>query len=646
MLSSLIAGILLSDFFNLPSLSSVPFLGASLLAYLWAAVRRKRYAMASASKYNIACASMLLTGVGIFTSSIYRPELHGFSDGTYAFTGRVIDYTPTGTGDRTLMEIKSMTPVKPSAASHSVTCRNVKAMVTVSDVSKISYGDLISGCADFTSIDTKGNVRNDDYVAYQKSKGILLKGYTVDDSEINILARGGGVIPFFRNMRQSVEILIEKTNLSVSAKAFLISVGLGDRSYMPEDDRQVFIDGGVAHIFAVSGMHVGMAAAFILLVLSLFFFDGRRRWKFIIALPLVWFYILLTGASPATLRAGLMLSIGLSALFLQRRNSPMMALGWTVLIILAFMPGALFDVGFQLSVVCVGSLILLVRPLNFVDHRGHPRLHLCISIVLVTLVATFSSWALCAFYFHRLSLMFLPANILAVPLLPFYLGFSMLYVVLCALGLNIVIFADALSWIYQAFIKYVDFFNSISLPVENIHIGWPVVILWLSGIVALGITLSNGRLKRLWIPVSLFATALLVLPLSSGNIIPDGFIIQKRSDAMAIMTYDKGRDNLLTFPSNAISSVEINGQKILIIDRNPADCIDSLSLESADFILLASGIGKNLPDTHDAILPRLKPTCRVVIHPSVHWRYEKKLTSHPRLHSLRYDGPLHAFPAP
>ena len=589
---------------------------------------------------------MLLTGLGIFTSSIFRPELHGFSDGTYVFTGRVIDYIPAGTGDRTLMEIKSITPVKSSGTSRSVSCRNVKAMVTVSDVSKISYGDLISGCADFTSIDKKGNVRNDDYVAYQKSKGILLKGYTVDESEINILARGGGVIPFFRNMRQGVEILIEKTNLSVSAKAFLISVGLGDRSYMPEDDRQAFIDGGVAHIFAVSGMHVGMAAAFILLVLSLFFFDGRRRWKFIIALPLVWFYILLTGASPATLRAGLMLSIGLSALFLQRRNSPMVALGWTVLIILAFMPGALFDVGFQLSVVCVGSLILLVRPLNFVDHRRHPGLFFCVSIVLVTLVATFSSWALCAFYFHRLSLMFLPANILAVPLLPFYMGFSMLYVVLCALGLNIVIFADALSWIYQAFIRYVDFFNSISLPLENIHIGWPVVILWLSGIVALGITLSNGRLKRLWIPVSLFATALLVLPLSSGNMIPDGFIIQKRSDAMAIMTYDEGRDNLLTFPSNAISSVELNGQKILVIDRNPADCIDSLSLESADFILLASGIGKNLPDTHDAILPRLKPTCRVVIHPSVHWRYEKKLTSHPRLHSLRYDGPLHAFPAP
>lgn len=647
MLAALTAGILLSHCLSLPAVSSLPFLLLSPIAFLRAWQLRRTNAISGASRYSTICAVTLLIGLGIFSSAISRPVIQNFTPGDYRFSGRVIDYTTTGSGDRTLLEVYSLERVKPLEGQRKITLSNVKAIITISDVSKISFGDLISGEASLNSIDAKGNVRNDDYVAYQKSKGILLKGFSNEDSPVTVTGRSHNLItPFFRNLRENIEVVIEKSSLSRQAKGFLISVGLGDRTYLPEDDRQAFTDGGVAHIFAVSGMHVGLTAGFILAFLSLIFFDERRKWKFIIAIPLIWFYVMLAGAAPATVRAGAMLTIALSALFLQRKSSPLMALGWATFLILAIYPSALFDVGFQLSVVCVGSLIMIVRSVNFVDHRNHPQLYFFVSIILVTLTATFSSWAICAYYFHRLSVMFLPANVVAVPLLPLYLGISAIYILLCACGLDIHWIGLALSWIYDRFLDCVNFFNSLTIPIENIHIGWPVVLLWIGGITSLGIVLTMTRKRMLWIPISLLLCAVAIIPFSHGNAVPDGFIIQKNSDAISLMAYSDGTETQYNFSPGTISSINLSGKRILAIDRGLSDTSGITSLESADIIILCAGIGKNIVDVHETLLGRLKPGCEVVIHPSVHWRYERKLrdkelTNH---HSLRYDGPLHFFP--
>lgn len=614
-----------------------------MAAFLLAFLCRKRHSISAASNYNIICATTLMMGIGIFGTALSRPSLIGFKDGTYCFSGRVIDYTATGAGDRTLLQIFSL---EGEDNSSMVELSNLKGIITISDVSKITYGDIISGIADMTAIDAKGNFRNDDYVAYQKSKGILVKGFTTEDSHIEVIGRSSvGIIPLFQTLRDRIEMIIEKTGLSSSVKSFIISVGLGDRSYLSEEDRQAFIDGGVAHVFAVSGMHVGMFAGFILLILSLFFTDRRRKWKFIMALPLLWCYVLLTGGAPATIRAGLMLTIGFTALFLQRKNRPLMSLGWTLLIILAIKPLALFDIGLQLSAVCVGSLIMMAQPLNFIDHRVHPKLYSAISVILVTLTATLASWTLCAFYFHRISVMFLPANLIAVPLLPIYLASTAIYVLLCDIGLEITLVADILSFIYARFLDSVAYFNSLAQPIEDIHIGWPVVLLWLAGIAATGFLLQQRKYKTIWMPISLFLLSLLIIPYSTIGTLQDGFIVQKNQKEISIMTYKDGKENLHVFPANAISSMTLSGKKLIAMDKNPGNYIDDLPLGTADFVVLGSGIGKNIDEIHNYVMQRIKPNCTIVVHPSVHWRYERKIMDKglPFHYSLRHDGPLHFF---
>lgn len=582
-----------------------------------------------------------MIGFGIFTTSVTTPMLSGFIPGEYSFTGRVLDYTPVDRGDKTLMELYSLRRID---NPKQIVCDNTKLLVTISDVSKIQVGNIVSGKGKFDFVDARDNVRNDDYIAYLKSKGVLLKGIS-NESAIEIHGRETlGLRAFFHNIREFLEIKIEKSSLSTHTKAFIMSVALGDRSYMQQLEKETFIDGGVAHIFAVSGMHVAIVSGIIITLLSLIFYDGRRKWIYLAVLPFVWFYVLLTGASPATLRAGIMITIAMIALFLQRKNDPLVALGWSLLLILALFPYSLFDVGLQLSAVCVGSLILFAQQFNFIDHRRHPRLYYLVSIILVSLIASFSSWVISAFYFHKISLMFLPANILAVPLLPVYIIVSIVYLCFCIVGIDINMLAWLLNISYSGFLDYVSFFNDLSYSIKEINIGLMTVVLWLIGIVSLGYMLKRRVKYQLLIPAFFFIGTIISLfafPIHGG---PDGLIIQKRSDALAVVSYDNGKEFQHEFKQSAISSQNIMGKQLLVIDRLPLS-FDSLHLNKTDIIILGAHIGRDITDFYEELIQLVNAGTKLVVHPSVHWKYDRKMRekSYPNHHSLRYDGPLHIF---
>lgn len=646
-LASLIVGILLAKLLDLPLMSSIPFLIAAAVAMGLSFVCRARKLFRFSTWLNIACSVFLSSGLGIFSFSSQRPVLTGFEDGKYSFSGRVLDYKATSGGDRALVELYSLIPASKGIKNpRALGCRNIKGLITLSDVSKVTYGTTISGVASLRDIGAKENVRNDEYVDFQKNRGILLKGFTEEGDVHSTGNSAFFLLPWMARLRDDMEIAIERTKLSPEAKSFLISVALGDKSSLQDAERQAFVDGGVAHIFAVSGMHVGMMSVFILIVLTPFFRGRRRRWKYLLALPLVWFYVLLTGFSPATQRAGIMFTIAFVALFLERKHSPIKSLGWAIVLILIFTPQALFDVGLQLSAACVGSLILIAGPLTFVDHRNNPKLYYTVSLLLVTLVATFSTWVISAFYFHTLSIMFIPANILAVPLLPFYLAISSFYVVLSAIGLDIGWLADFLNYAYDKFLASLNFFNSLSTPLRDLHIGPSTVFLWMAGIAVLGYILSAKRLKRLWIPMGLFAAALLAIPLLPGTTVPNGFIIQKKSDSFAVASYENGKESIIEFLPEAVSSITLAGKNILMMDRNPLDSLSTLDIKKADYIILGKGLGADIYDIHSVLMEMIGDNTTIVTHPSLHWRREKKLleTTSSTHHSLRYDGPLHYFP--
>lgn len=641
-LLSVVAGILSVNFFPASLLFILtPFFIAFAL-FVATIVWRRFQPFKKFDSFYLVAVCMLFFGAGSFAAYMGKPAKSYYPGGNYIISGVVEDYIPVSGGDKAIIRLDYLA-LRTDDAVQTLIAENVKAQVTFHDISKIQYGSKINASATLRPYDTQINYVNTDYQQYLKRERILLTGWSdtilsVDDSR--------GIVPsinkWFRQLRDNLEIGIEKTSLSPSTKSFLITVLLGDKTFLSSEDRMLFTDAGVAHVFAVSGFHVSMISAFILGIMSLFMIRKLRKWKFLIAIPLIWFYVLLVGASPATLRAGIMLTIGLIALFLQRKNHVGRTLGWTVILILLFYPNALYNVGFQLSILCVGCLVFMAQQLNVFDRRNHPKLHYIAGIVLVSVCASLGCWMVCAFYFHKFSLIFLPLNVLAVPLLPLFVALALIYLILCAIGLDVSALRSILDLVYDGFHSFAEVLTGSSATISNLHPGWLPVALWLGGMVMLAIGLNSRKFRKLaWGSVPLLALAIVAIPFFKAPL-PSGLVIQKNNQLFSMVSYKDGHEILHEFPKGESANVKIADKNIVILSTSTLSAELADKIKEADILLFGMYSHKIWEEVENLI----REDCQIVLHPTLHWQYERKLTEKSKFcgqqpYSLRYDGPLH-----
>lgn len=146
--------------------------------------------------------------------------------------------------------------------------------------------------------------------------------------------------------------LRRKSEVEVLNKALL----LGERSHIDPETRKAFVDSGMAHLFAVSGLHVLIIAKFFSVLLSFTGFPARFR--AIVLIPLIWFYVLLVGAGPSAVRAGMMASLCWTAALFWRRSDPLTAWAQTFALVHVFSPEMLISTGSQLSFAVMLGLVM------------------------------------------------------------------------------------------------------------------------------------------------------------------------------------------------------------------------------------------------------------------------------------------------
>ncbi|MEM6278216.1 MAG: ComEC/Rec2 family competence protein [Verrucomicrobiota bacterium] len=145
--------------------------------------------------------------------------------------------------------------------------------------------------------------------------------------------------------------------------ARLISaMSLGARENTPEDLEKSFRRSGTMHLFAVSGLHVGVVAGLLLGVLLLS--RVPRRTAVLIVIPLVLFYAVLTGLRPSAIRAAIMLSVILASFAVKEKPNLLNSLALAALIILGFDTQQLFLPGFQLSFAVLLFITLFAAPMQ------------------------------------------------------------------------------------------------------------------------------------------------------------------------------------------------------------------------------------------------------------------------------------------
>ena len=204
-----------------------------------------------------------------------------------------------------------------------------------------------------------------------------------------------------------------------SVLGFLTAELTGDKSLLPESDYVAMQETGLAHIFAVSGLH----CAFLVTLLSLLIPPTHRRTLCAVASAVLVFYMLLTGLSPSVARACVMQLFLLSAPLFRRGSDPLTSLAAALAVILLVNPYAVGSVSLQLSFAATLGMVLLSGRLykSFTGwYRGRNRaVRVALSFLAANLAATLGALVftapLTAYYFNILSLVAPLAGLLAVP---------------------------------------------------------------------------------------------------------------------------------------------------------------------------------------------------------------------------------------
>lgn len=165
------------------------------------------------------------------------------------------------------------------------------------------------------------------------------------------------------SVRQSIRRSLSAT-LTPPAAALADALLIGTRSGLSARQRLAYFEGGVIHLLVVSGLQVGMVAAFTWWLGSMVGLPPRGR--ACLSIALVWAYALLAGANPSVSRAAVVATIWLGGWLLFRPSDAINSLSAAALVVLAHDPNDLFRPGPQLSFLCVLSIIAVAEPLRSV----------------------------------------------------------------------------------------------------------------------------------------------------------------------------------------------------------------------------------------------------------------------------------------
>ncbi|CCQ73968.1 ComEC/Rec2 family competence protein [Magnetospira sp. QH-2] len=227
----------------------------------------------------------------------------------------------------------------------------------------------------------------------------------------------------------------------------------GDRAAIPEKAMQAMRDAGLAHLLAISGLHVGLVAglaffslrALLALIPAVALRYPVKKWAALAAILVAFGYAQMTGATVPTQRAFLMVGLVLMGVLLDRQGLSMRGLAWAAAVVLLIQPESLLGPSFQMSFAAAMALVAVYEIMGKRLAAGRrtgawwwrgPGLYLA-AVALTTIVAGLATAPFAIHHFHRMATFGLLANLLAVPLTALWImPWALMAYVLAPLGLE------------------------------------------------------------------------------------------------------------------------------------------------------------------------------------------------------------------
>jgi len=283
-------------------------------------------------------------------------------------------------------------------------------------INRMIPGDLLLIKCTPLEIENRGNPDEFDYKSFMASKGIRYYAFT---GKNNII---GFTSPKHRKLKYSALIwreriikMYEERGVKGKRLALVSAITLGQKNRLDPDVKQIFINAGIMHIMAVSGLHAGVLSLFIFGML--FFMKGKlNTLRIVITILILWVFAFVTGLTPSVLRATLMFSFLQAGNLLNRRVNGINSVLASAFVLIIIQPSVITDAGFLLSYAAVIYIIGFYQKLYLKINFKRWLPDKIWQSVVVTIVAQAGTLPLTIMLFNRFPVYFILTNVIIVPL--------------------------------------------------------------------------------------------------------------------------------------------------------------------------------------------------------------------------------------
>jgi competence protein ComEC len=360
-----------------------------------------------------------------------------------------------------------------------------KILITVKKYPEYKYGDNIKiiGTLEepvvFDSFDYKKYLAKDGICAVMYFPKIkLLDKTNVSKTFLNTLVENsfGAILDFKKKLKRVIS-----QNLSPPQSSILGSIILGDKRKISDQWKEKLNITGTRHITCISGMHIIILSGMLMrlgIALGLW-----RRTAFYFTVFLLFLFIIMVGAPPSAMRAGIMAGMILFAQKIGRLRSADRAIVFAAVLILFFNPFLLSrDIGFQLSFLAsIGIIYLHPIAQNFYPGKmikqyfqlSQDSIRSIWDIVFMSLSAQIFTLPILIYNFGYVSLVVIFTNILIIPILPLIFGLGFVFILLGAVCGFLGWLLSLPCWLLLTYIIIVvEKFSLLSYASYNLTVPW------------------------------------------------------------------------------------------------------------------------------------------------------------------------------
>ncbi len=447
---------------------------------------------------------------------------------------------------------------------------------------KINPGNKIYITGTFQKGRDRRNPGEFDYDQYLKSKGITGLFIAYDTDSLNIINEQKDLFgSALFSVRKNIDRTIHDLHDSQTA-GLLRGLLLADRSEIDFETKSEFINSGVIHILAVSGLHVGYV-----LVIFVFLFGRFNIYaRSVLTILGIIFFMFITGVPPSVFRATLMAITIISAFLFNRSTNIINSIAIAAVIILLFNPNEIYNPGFQLSFAAVLSIGIIYPYFQ----RSITKLKLkqkWIEYILlffgVSLSAQIGTIPFTLAYFSKLSLIALFANLIVIPVVGIIIGIAFIAIIIGGASYSVAInFGAANNLIAGWMIDFIKFTGSLDysfLWIRNYSL-YDAIVFYTTLIIAIIF------LKKVSRPIYKYA----IIILSIFIIIFFSRLDNKQlleDDKLSILMIDVGQGDsfLIKFPNGKTALIDAgeanqyldNGDRIIL------PLLDYLGINKIDY---------------------------------------------------------------